>query len=109
MERSDQAAVLCDASPLRKTGIWDVVLGDDERLGLTVMKSLLLVNSSSVTPPGKHRAVRLKIRDLPPDLILLKDSLREFFSDLFVPDTGFSSTLSLTRLTVALQYRFVIS
>ena len=109
MERSDQTAVLCDASPLRKTGIWDVVLGDDERLGLTVMKSLLLVNSSSVTPPGKHRAVRLKIRDLTPDLILLKDSLREFFSDLFVPDTGFSSTLSLTRLTVALQYRFVIS
>ena len=89
-----------------------MVLGDDERLGLTVMKSLLLVNSSSVTPPGKHRASETKNQrspTVPPDLILLKDSLREFFSDLFVPDTGFSSTLSLTRLTVALQYRYVIS
>ena len=108
MERSYQAAVLSDDSPLRKTGIRDVVLRDDERLSVAVMQPLLLVNSSCVAPPRKHQQLQ-QMRLLRSDLILLKDSRREFFSDLFGPDNGFSSALSITRLTVALQYRFVIS
>ena len=70
MQRSHQTAVLCDDSPLRKTGIWDVVLRDDERLGVAVMQPLLLVNSSGVAPPRKHpQLAKNQITQIRPDLI----------------------------------------
>ena len=60
MQGSDQAPVLCDDSPLRKTGIRNIVFRDDERLGVTVMKPLLLMSSGSVAPPSKTPTVDRK-------------------------------------------------
>ena len=70
MQGSDQAPVLCDDSPLRKTGIRNIVFRDDERLGVTVMKPLLLMSSGSVAPPSKHQELtENQITPLRPDSI----------------------------------------
>ena len=70
MERSYQAAVLSDDSPLRKTGIRDVVLRDDERLSVAVMQPLLLVNSSCVAPPRKGQQLdKNQMTQIRPDFI----------------------------------------